>query len=156
MHLALVHDVACQIADAIATSWPALTFDRDTMLLGAALHDVGKVLHPDELTGPGHRHETAGEQLLRERGLADPVARIARTHGQWRTAPSPALEDLLVALADVVWKGARDPDLERLVAAAIAAPTGAQHWAIHATLDDLLTPIADAGERRVLQQASSP
>lgn len=25
---------------------------------------LGKVLHPDELSGPGHRHEIAGEQLL--------------------------------------------------------------------------------------------
>jgi len=28
--------------------------------MGAALHDIGKVLHPEELSGPGNAHEIAG------------------------------------------------------------------------------------------------
>jgi len=50
-------------------------FDRRRILLGAALHDVGKVVHPNEMSAPGHEHEAAGEQLLLERGVEAEVAR---------------------------------------------------------------------------------
>jgi hypothetical protein len=146
-HLVLVHDVAAVIADALAERWPALRFDRDLVLIGAATHDVGKAIHPDELTGPGTRHEEAGEALLLQRGFAPDEARFARTHGQGASADLP-LEDLVVILADVAWQGARWPDVEDCLCAIIAAASGQPLWEVFASVDDILTEVgADANER---------
>ena len=99
-HLALVHDAAWAIVAGCDAVWPALTYDREAVCLGAAIHDVGKITYPMELTGPGHEHEAAGETLLLAQGWPERMARCARTHAQWSASSAPALEDLLVALAD--------------------------------------------------------
>ena len=108
-HLILVHDVAAQLLDALHSQWPSLSIDSQAVLLGAALHDIGKVLHADELTGPGQHHEQDGPRLLIDRGIAPQVARFAQTHGSWRTDSDLEIEDLLVALADTCWKGYARP-----------------------------------------------
>jgi hypothetical protein len=56
-HGAVVHDVALRLVDALATRWPTVAIDRDSVAFGAAIHDIGKVQYPEELTGPGHHHE---------------------------------------------------------------------------------------------------
>jgi hypothetical protein len=58
-HLRAVHDVAWQLTGLLATRLPALVFDRGAVLYGTASHDIGKVIHVDELTGPGSAHEPA-------------------------------------------------------------------------------------------------
>jgi len=52
-HLRAVHDVAADLLDWVARHHPDLPVDRDAVLFGAATHDIGKTLHPEELTGPG-------------------------------------------------------------------------------------------------------
>src|SRR5262245_29935298 len=47
-HLRAVHDVAWQLIEQLEASLPALAFDRDAVLYGAATHDIGKIEHPDE------------------------------------------------------------------------------------------------------------
>jgi hypothetical protein len=113
-HLRLVHDVAWSLTDELGRRWPALDFDTTAVLFGAATHDVGKVEHPAELSGPGHRHEFAGERLLLRYGVPSHLARFAGSHGSW-AEPYRGLEDLLVSLADTVWKGRREKSLEDLV-----------------------------------------
>src|SRR5512139_54642 len=98
-HLRIVHDVAWQLADKLAAAYPALIFDRDAVLYGAASHDIGKVTQVDELTGPGSLHEPAGYSLLIARGVPPQLARYARTHASW-TAPDTTIDDHLVSLAD--------------------------------------------------------
>jgi len=49
----VVHDVACQLTDLLARRHPALAFDKDAVRYRAASHDIGKVIHVEELTGPG-------------------------------------------------------------------------------------------------------
>ena len=68
-HLRAVHDVAWQLTEQMKVCFPALAFDGDAVLYGAATHDIGKIDHPDELTGPGHQHEPAGYRLLIARGV---------------------------------------------------------------------------------------
>src|SRR5437763_472124 len=96
-HAELVAEVAADLAKVIAAL--GVPINRNEAVVGAALHDAGKIACPPELTGPGRAHEAAGEQLLRERGVPDSLARFCRTHGM---APSdmPALEDLVVAVSD--------------------------------------------------------
>ncbi|MGF0315484.1 hypothetical protein [Nocardia fluminea] len=55
-HLRAVHEVAWQLADWVGQFHRDVRFDRDVMLFGAATHDIGKVVHPDELSGPGSLH----------------------------------------------------------------------------------------------------
>lgn len=67
-HLQLVHDVACQIIAGLEDHFPTLEFVGDTVCFGAATHDLGKMLHPDELARAGTRHEEDGFRLLENHG----------------------------------------------------------------------------------------
>ncbi len=79
-HLAIVHDAAVEILEAFQARWPDLKIDRESVLFGAATHDVGKVLHPNELTGPGNKHEQDGPGLLQQHKVSLERSRFARTH----------------------------------------------------------------------------
>jgi hypothetical protein len=137
-HLRLVHDVAWSLTDALGRRRPALDFDTTAVLFGAATHDVGKVEFPGELTGPGHRHEVAGQRLLLRYGVPSHLARFAAGHGSW-TDPDLGLDDLLVSLADQLWKGRREESLEEQV----------RTWTGSAGLDDILTRLAAGADERV-------
>ena len=144
--------VAVQLVDWVTEKHPAVPVDRDAVLLGAALHDVGKVLHPAELTGPGSAHELAGYQLLVDRGVPAAAAVIARDHASWSSGST--VECLLVSLADKVWKDKRVDDLEQLVVDRIVAGTGEAGWAVFAGLDDELSAIGAQAVRRLAFQNS--
>ncbi|MCX5401944.1 HD domain-containing protein [Streptomyces sp. NBC_00102] len=154
-HLRAVHDVALRLADWTQLRAPGLAFDRAAVLFGAATHDIGKTEHPDELSGPGSRHEEAGRELLLAHGFDAGLARYAGTHAAW-TAPGTTLEDLLVSTADKVWKNKRVPDLEDLVVTELALATGRPRWEEFLALDEELERIGDGAERRLALQASFP
>lgn len=154
-HLRAVHDVACQLADWVAQHHPSVPFDRTAVLFGAATHDIGKVLHPEELSGPGSAHEPAGHELLRSRGVPEHLARFARTHASWNSSGT-VLEDLLVSLADKVWKAKRVPDLEQLVTGLLATGAGEEPWEVFMALDDELDRIASGADARLAVQSSYP
>jgi hypothetical protein len=154
-HLRLVHDVACQLADWADERHPALGYDRDAVLFGAATHDIGKVVVPVEITGPGSAHEEAGRQLLLSRGVSATLARFAATHASW-DRPGAAVEDLMVSVADKIWKNKRVPDLEGLLVARFAQASGRDAWQEFADLDTLLEAIGDGAGDRIAFQASFP
>lgn len=147
-HLRVVHDVAVAL-----TGWAAdrVPFDAEAVLFGAATHDVGKVLHPAELSGPGSAHEPAGHALLLAHGVPERLARFAGTHGSW-TAAAVTVEDLLVSLADKVWKGKRVPGLESRFAGFLAG----EPWEAFTVLDDELARIASEADSRLAFQGSYP
>ncbi|MEW1906797.1 MULTISPECIES: HD domain-containing protein [unclassified Streptomyces] len=152
-HLRAVHDVAAELADWVKGRYPDLAVDRDAVLFGAATHDVGKTLHPEELSGPGSAHEAAGRALLLKHGFTPGLARFAATHASW-DGPDVMIEDLLVSTADKVWKDKRVPDLEDRLVQALAAATGRAPWEEYLALDDLLTRLgADAAHRLAFQAA---
>lgn len=146
-HLEVVHDTALDLLKGLEKQFPALTIERDAVLFGAATHDLGKVLHPSEISAPGNLHEREGPELLLSLGVPEKLARFARTHGRW--SPEHALEDLLVALADSVWKGRRASDLESVVAARIADQADQTQWQIYIRLDDVLGDIASHSVARL-------
>lgn len=154
-HLRAVHDVAFELTDWFATTYPSLQFDRVAVLYGAATHDIGKVLHVEELSGPGNKHEEVGRQLLLEAGVEPRLARFAGTHGSW-TAEGIELEDLLVSLADKVWKAKRVDDLEQLVVERVMAETGQERWEAFLALDDQLNELAGGADERLAFQNSYP
>ena len=151
-HLTLVHDVACAIVDALEAKWPKLSYDRAAVLFGAATHDIGKAVHREELSGPGSQHEDVGSSLLLAHGVPDHLARFARTHGP-RCADALTIEDLLVRLADAVWKGKRDDDLEKHLANLVARQQGIAAWDAFMVLDDALGVIAGGADERIAWQA---
>ena len=96
-HLTLVHDAAVELVDGIREAFTGIEIENEAVCFGAATHDIGKVTHPNELSGPGNQHEIDGASLLLELGCPEPLARFTRTHGAWSTETLP-LDDLLVAL----------------------------------------------------------
>jgi HD domain-containing protein len=154
-HLGLVHEVACQLTGALAQRFPEVVVDSDAVHFGAATHDIGKVDHPAELSGPGSAHEIAGYELLLRHGFDERKARFARTHASWGE-PGIQVEDLLVSVADKVWKGARVTDLEQRLIDALAAATGRPPWEAFLELDDVLGGLAADADRRLAFQAAHP
>ncbi|MFI9407346.1 HD domain-containing protein [Nocardia sp. NPDC052316] len=154
-HLRAVHDVACELVAWIRANYAAVAVDEEAVLFGAATHDIGKVIHPDELSGPGSAHEQDGYLLLREHGVSAELARFARTHASW-TEDGIGVDDLLVSLADKIWKGKRVPDLEQLIVQRLAAADGSEPWQAFMVLDDELTRIAADADRRLAFQANYP
>ncbi|MEV4764298.1 HD domain-containing protein [Micromonospora chokoriensis] len=154
-HLRAVHDVAAQLTDAVSDRFPQLPFDSEAVLFGAATHDIGKIRHPEELSGPGSAHEPAGFDLLVRHGVAESLARFARDHASWQQA-GIGVDDLLVSVADKVWKGKRVTDLEGLLVDRLADATGRERWSVFLDLDDILDRIAADADRRLAFQATHP
>ena len=148
-HLRLVHDAAVDLVAALAEKFPGIDFDREAVLFGASTHDLGKVLYPAELTGPGDRHEEDGPGLLEKHGVTPGLARFARTHARWDQEGNLALEDLLVAVSDHIWKGSRNDQLEMTVAARISMAAHVSEWLAFAFVDETLSAIAARAEERL-------
>ncbi|WP_244901692.1 hypothetical protein, partial [Streptomyces europaeiscabiei] len=130
-HLRLVHDVAYGLVDRAERRYPEPPFDRAAVLFGAATHDIGKTAHSEELSGPGSAHEEAGRRT----------------------------EDLLVALADKVWKNKRVRELEDLAVGRPAEVSGRPAREEFMALDDLLDlldPLGADADRRPAFQADHP
>jgi len=153
-HLRAVHDVAARLTGWIASRDLGLDLDPRSVRFGAATHDIGKVLHPAELSGPGSEHEHAGRELLLAHGVEPTLARYASAHATW--TPDTGIEELLVSLADKIWKNKRVPELEDLVVARLAAASGRPAWEEFLGLDEILTRIGDGAEERLAYQSSFP
>lgn len=151
-HLTLVHDAAIEIIDGLLNAFPHIKIDAEAIRFGAATHDLGKIKHPNELTGPGNQHEIDGASLLTDLDVPDHLARFTRTHGAWSTESLP-LEDLLVALSDAVWKGKRLEELESLIVATIAQSTETEAWETFSQLDGVLEQVASRGDERLAWQS---
>lgn len=150
-HLRLVHDTAVDLLKGLDASFPGLPIDCHAVLFGAASHDLGKMLHLDELSMAGNRHEQDGPELLERHGICPSLARFARTHAAWERDNLP-LDDLLVATADTIWKGTRLEGLENMLVQRIAHASGKDAWEVFVAFDDLLTRIASAGDDRLAWQ----
>lgn len=152
-HLTLVHDVAHKMVSAIDAAWPNLEYDRTAVLIGAATHDIGKAIKPEELVAPGKEHEEIGIALLRKVGFAEKHARFAWTHGGEAREPNPSLEDLLVRLADTIWKGVRNETLENRLCAVLAERRNEKPWEVFIKLDDIICAITETSDERLRWQA---
>jgi hypothetical protein len=125
-----------------------VSVDAHFVRLGAVLHDAGKLLHADELVRPGHSHEAAGEQILLREGVAPSLARCCVSHARWAD-DGVSFEERLVALADKLWKGKREPALEQKVVEAAAEKLGRGFWDTFVALDTCFEDIASGGTGRL-------
>ena len=132
----------------------SLDLDSSQIETAAALHDCGKVEHPEELTGSGRLHESVGEAMLLRAGVDPDLARFCRTHANWN-APDARIEDLVVALADHLWKGVRNEALELALVKFIAS--GRQpDWKVYSLLDSAFASLAAGAEERLAFQLGEP
>jgi hypothetical protein len=129
-----------------------IPLDAEFVRVAAVLHDAGKAVHREELDRPGAAHEPAGERLLLEQGVSQDVARICRSHAQWRDV-AQTLEELVVALADKLWKGARVVELEELVIQRAALAARRDRWDLHVELDAIFEVVASGADARLSRSA---
>jgi HD superfamily phosphodiesterase len=150
----LVHhaQVVGEAADLVLFRLQALGVSCDARLIevGAVLHDTGKILYPQELSEPGSMHEQAGKALLLSHGVQPEVARFCTSHAAW-DSPEVSLEERVVALADKLWKGKREADLELSVIDEVAVRLGISRWDVFESLDSAFESIAAAGAERLEQ-----
>lgn len=147
------HEFVAEAADALLRELSKaflLRLDSRTVLVGAALHDAGKIRFPEELSGPGNAHEQGGEGILLDAGVAPEIARICRTHARWSDSDA-RLEDLLVAAADHLWRGMRTEELERRLVEAIVDASEFSRWEVFAAADEIFSSVAEGGEDRLLR-----
>ncbi len=145
-HHELVLEAARELLDAVEARFD-VTPDRAFVLIGAAVHDVGKMIVPSEMSAPGHAHEEAGAAFLAYAGFGA-SSRVATSHASW-DAPGTELSDRLVALADKLWKGKREPLLEEAVIDEVASLTQRERWDVYARLDSIFEQVAEAGPERL-------
>lgn len=151
-HLALVGEAAEEVIAGLTKM--AIPFDQDFVRLGVAVHDAGKILHPEEMHGPGSLHEEAGEQLLLKAGIDPKIARVCVSHAQWNHM-DVVFEELCVALADKLWKGKRVEALEPRVIDACAHRLKKTRWEVFETLDCLFEEVAASGDERLRRSTSA-
>ncbi|MBI2372380.1 MAG: phosphohydrolase [Deltaproteobacteria bacterium] len=151
-HLTLVHDVAGRLIARLEDACPGLVLPAEEILFGAATHDIGKAVVPEELTAPGHAHEEAGYVFLVEQRVPPRLARFTVTHGEVTTSAGADLADVLVALADKIWRGKRDAAVEELVCAELERVSRQPPWTVYALLDEILSELAATATARLQWQ----
>ena len=104
------------------------------------------------LEGRGNLHEPEGEALLLRAGVSPELARVCLSHARWDSM-DVTLEELLVALADKLWKGARDTRLEERCMDGVAGKLGLTRWDIFIELDTAFEHIAAGGTERLARSA---
>jgi len=122
--------------------------DEEFVRIGIAIHDVGKIVHAHEITGPGSDHEPEGEKMLVERGVSARISRCCLSHARWDRMEC-SIEELLIALADKLWKGKRVEALELLVIDRIAGQLGKDRWDLFSELDFKFEEIALSGHEKL-------
>lgn len=152
-HLFLVHDVGLRLARALQPLPASAAFDLDAIRYGAATHDIGKALYPEELSEPGKRHEVAGEARLVEEGVLPERARFCRTHGVSVQSEALELEDLIVITADKVWKGKRVSVLEERLTQELSLLGGTEYWQTWSLVCEALDDLAAGADARLAWQA---
>jgi hypothetical protein len=150
-HTVLVGEAAEIVLERLARL--GVPVDAPFVRLGFVLHDAGKILHPSELTAPGHAHEQAGEQLLLREGVAASLARCCVSHATWEV-DGTSFEELLVALSDKLWKGKREPALEKKVTENAASLVGLSLWDVFVSLDTRFESVAAGGAARLARSAA--
>ena len=111
-HQRAVARLAWQIADVMEGTMPAIRFDRDVLVAGALVHDVGKAFEydpkraavwrnrPQAVGYPPIRHPAYGVHLALRVGLPEAVAHICAAHAREGEMIQRSLEAVAVHYAD--------------------------------------------------------
>ena len=146
LHALLVGEAGEQIIKTLANL--NIDFDRNFVEVGIVLHDVGKINYPAEIDQKGCLHELEGQRILLKQGIDPKLARVCLSHGQWHNI-NHSLEELLIALADKLWKGKRVRKLEEKVIQAVAKIVAQEYWETFLILDTCFETISNQGDARL-------
>lgn len=147
-HLKLVYNVGLEIVKEISNYWTNLKLLEEEISFGTATHDIGKAMETNELYGIGDNHERVGYNFLLENGINENFARFAKTHSNW-TLENLKIEDLIVILADKIWKGKRIDELEERLTEEIATITNTSYWDVNVKLDAIISKIVMGADNRL-------
>lgn len=150
-HLQIVYSTAHRLVTLIKQEWVSIAINEQLILFGAGTHDIGKTEIKIELFESGKEHEIVGKQILLKKGFSEEEARFAFTHGNWQKE-NLTLEDLLVSLADKIWKGKRIQELEEKVGLLISENIKTDYWVIYEKLDKIIEQISVGADKRLLWQ----
>ena len=128
--------------------------DENLIKIGVAIHDIGKIIHVNEMSGAGSEHEPTGERMLLDKGVDPKIARCCLSHAQWNKMEC-SLEELLIALSDKLWKGKRVQELELEVIDRISNSLAKDRWAVFEELDTQFEYIASGGHERLQRSVGS-
>ena len=114
-HLRGVTRTALAIADDFLRSFPECDINRDIVIAGGLMHDVGKCWEfepanrarwtgdPSETGSPSLRHPTYGAHICITVGLPEEIVHIALAHSHEGEFLTRSLECLIVQRADHLW-----------------------------------------------------
>lgn len=153
-HLTLVYNVGISILDKFAQTWPNLPIIKSEVLFGTATHDICKMFETKELYQIGNQHEIVGYDFLISQNISENLARFAKTHGNWKE-DNLKIEDLIVSLADKIWKGKRIDELEERLSKIISETSNDDYWKVYTKLDLIISDIIIGADKRLLWQNSS-
>jgi putative nucleotidyltransferase with HDIG domain len=114
-HLRGVARTALAIADEFITTYPEADIDRDVVIAGGLVHDVGKpwefdaanrarwTSDPSRAGLPSLRHSVYGAHVCLAVGLPEEVAHIALSHSYEGDFLVRSLEAIIVHRADSLW-----------------------------------------------------
>lgn len=145
-HVTLVGEAADLLIEVISSL--GIELDFEFVRVGVVIHDIGKTVHINEMTGPGSEHEPEGEKILLERGISPRLARVCMSHARWEQMDC-SFEELLIALSDKLWKGKRVESLELKVVDLAALHLGKDRWDLFTELDYKFEEIASGGHERL-------
>ncbi len=145
-HVTLVAEAAAELLALCQRLDVAI--DAEFVRIGVAIHDIGKIEHQREMHQSGSEHEVHGEALLLELGVAPEIARCCLSHARWESMEC-SLEELLIALADKLWKGKRVEALEMRVIEEISQLLKKDTWDLFTLIDSAFEAIAADGYDRL-------
>ena len=144
-HLYLVSSVAKEISDFLINI--KVHHNQELVICGSGLHDFGKIVFTNELSSPGSNHEDKGKELLLSLGISSEIAQCCVSHAKW--SETDKIEELIVALADKLWKGQRNSELELKLIDLIAKIKNQDRWDLFSDIDLFFESIADNGTQRL-------
>ena len=151
-HVTLVGEAADLLIDALKEL--RVEIDYEFIRTGVAIHDIGKITHTNEMTGPGSEHEPEGEKMLINNGVSPKLARVCMSHARWDKMDC-SFEELVIALSDKLWKGKRVESLELEVVDRAANILQKERWDIFPELDLKFEEIASGGHERLQRSVGS-
>ncbi len=109
-HTAAVTEIALRSAESVAKMYPRFSYDRDALIAGAILHDVGKFLEYTRTDegfvksdfGKLLRHPFSGAALAYEFGLPPKVVHIIAVHAKEGDSGYRCPEAVIVNKADFI------------------------------------------------------
>jgi putative nucleotidyltransferase with HDIG domain len=147
-HSELVLEAAEEIIEEILKCTSLIDFEF--VRIGAILHDVGKVLHPNELVKAGQMHQMDGKKMLLELGVDEKIARCCLSHSNYEDMEC-SIEELLIALSNNLWKGKRVKNLESKIIEWIKKLFDQNGWVLSVKFDETFEKISEKGLGRLIR-----